>query len=136
MLSAAERQKAAEILLEAEKVKKPALQLSKTFPNIEIEDSYAIQKLVNDAKVKAGSKIVFQMHYTPNGKAQKDRRPSGLAALALQGVENFLDRVAHRCRCVLLAEEDRAAGGGARGKRPAHGGKWPQMTDVTCRHIV
>ena len=58
MLSAAERQKAAEILLEAEKVKKPALQLSKTFPNIEIEDSYAIQKLVNDAKVKAGSKVI------------------------------------------------------------------------------
>lgn len=58
MLSAAERQKAAEILLEAEKIKKPALQLSKTFPNIEIEDSYAIQKLVNDAKVKAGSKVI------------------------------------------------------------------------------
>ena len=33
MLSAAERQKAAEILLDAEKIKKPALQLSKTFPN-------------------------------------------------------------------------------------------------------
>lgn len=58
MLSAAERQKAAEILLDAEKVKKPALQLSKTFPNIEIEDSYAIQGLVNDAKVKAGSKVI------------------------------------------------------------------------------
>ena len=58
MLSAAERQKAAEILLDAEKIKKPALQLSKTFPNIEIEDSYAIQKLVNDAKVKAGSKVI------------------------------------------------------------------------------
>ncbi len=58
MLSAADRQKAAEILLDAEKVKKPALQLSKTFPSIEIEDSYAIQGLVNDAKVRAGSKVI------------------------------------------------------------------------------
>jgi len=58
VLSEAERQKAAEILLEAEKIRKPALQLSKTFPNIEIEDSYAIQSLVNQAKVKAGSKVI------------------------------------------------------------------------------
>lgn len=58
MLSDADRKKAVEILLNAEKEKKPALQLSKTFPTIEIEDSYAIQKLVNDAKVKAGSREI------------------------------------------------------------------------------
>ena len=58
MLSEADRRKAADILLEAEKVRKPALQLSKTFPDITIEDAYAIQSLVNDAKVKAGSKII------------------------------------------------------------------------------
>ena len=29
-------------------------------------------------KVPAGSKLVFQMHYTPNGKAQKDRSSVGL----------------------------------------------------------
>ena len=58
MLSEADRKKGAEILLEAEKIKKPALQLSKTFPDITIEDAYAIQSLVNEAKVKAGSKII------------------------------------------------------------------------------
>jgi 2-oxo-hept-3-ene-1,7-dioate hydratase len=58
VLSEADRKRAAEILLEAEKVKKPALQLSKTFPDITIEDAYAIQGLVNDAKVKAGSKVI------------------------------------------------------------------------------
>ena len=58
MLSDADRKKAVEILLNAEKEKKPALQLSKTFPTIEIEDSYAIQKMVNDAKVKAGSREI------------------------------------------------------------------------------
>jgi len=58
VLSDADRKKAVEILLNAEKEKKPALQLSKTFPTIEIEDSYAIQKLVNDAKVKAGSREI------------------------------------------------------------------------------
>ena len=29
-------------------------------------------------KVPAGSKLVFQMHYTPNGTAQKDRSSIGL----------------------------------------------------------
>ena len=58
MLSEADRKKGAEILLEAEKIKKPALQLSKTFPDITIEDAYAIQSLVNEAKVKAGSKVI------------------------------------------------------------------------------
>ena len=58
MLSEADRRKGAEILLEAEKVRKPALQLSKTFPDITIEDAYAIQSLVNEAKVKAGSKVI------------------------------------------------------------------------------
>ncbi|MCW5770852.1 MAG: 2-oxo-hepta-3-ene-1,7-dioic acid hydratase [Rhodospirillaceae bacterium] len=58
MLSDADRKKGAEILLEAEKVRKPALQLSKTFPDITIEDAYAIQSLVNEAKVAAGSKVI------------------------------------------------------------------------------
>ena len=58
MLSESDRKKAAEILITAEKERKPALQLSKTYPDITIEDAYAIQGLVNDAKVKAGSKII------------------------------------------------------------------------------
>ena len=39
MLSKSERSKAAKILLTAEKERKPALQLSKTFPDITIEDA-------------------------------------------------------------------------------------------------
>ena len=58
MLSESDRKKAADILINAEKERKPALQLSKTYPDITIEDAYAIQGLVNDAKVKAGSKII------------------------------------------------------------------------------
>jgi 2-oxo-hept-3-ene-1,7-dioate hydratase len=42
MLTDKERSQAADILIEAEKTRKPALQLSKTFPNIEVEDAYAI----------------------------------------------------------------------------------------------
>ena len=45
-LSPADRQKAADMLLEAERTKKPVLQLSTQWPNIEIEDSYAIAGLV------------------------------------------------------------------------------------------
>ena len=58
MLSDADRKKAAQILLDAEKQKKAAVQLSTTWPQITIEDAYAIQSLVNEAKVAAGSKII------------------------------------------------------------------------------
>ena len=42
MLSAADRTKAVEILMAAERERKQAVQLSTTFPDIMIEDSYAI----------------------------------------------------------------------------------------------
>jgi 2-oxo-hept-3-ene-1,7-dioate hydratase len=58
VLSESDRKKAAEILINAEKERKPALQLSKTWPDITIEDAYAIQGLVNEAKVKAGSRVI------------------------------------------------------------------------------
>ncbi len=29
-------------------------------------------------RIPAGSKIIFQMHYTPNGKAQKDKSSIGV----------------------------------------------------------
>jgi 2-oxo-hept-3-ene-1,7-dioate hydratase len=58
MLSNADRQKAAGILLAAEKDRQPALQLSKTFPDISIEDAYAIQGEVVRQKVKEGARII------------------------------------------------------------------------------
>ena len=58
MMSDADRSKAAESLIQAEKTKEPVLQLSKTWPGIVIEDSYAIQGLVNEMKVAAGSKVI------------------------------------------------------------------------------
>lgn len=58
MLSEADRQKAVEILLSAEAERKPAVQLSKTFPEIEIEDSYAISAMVVARKVAQGAKLV------------------------------------------------------------------------------
>jgi 2-oxo-hept-3-ene-1,7-dioate hydratase len=58
MMTDKERREAVEILLQAEREKKPALQLSRTYPHIRIEDAYAIQELVNEAKVAAGSRII------------------------------------------------------------------------------
>ncbi len=58
MLSAADRQKAVEILLAAEQERKPAVQLSKTYPDIEIEDSYAISRLVTEHKIKNGARLI------------------------------------------------------------------------------
>ncbi len=58
MLSEADRKKAADLLMSAEKERKPVLQLSKTWPDIQIEDSYAIQAEVIKRKVAAGAKVI------------------------------------------------------------------------------
>ncbi|MBM3557929.1 MAG: 2-oxo-hepta-3-ene-1,7-dioate hydratase [Alphaproteobacteria bacterium] len=57
MMTPQERAEAARQLLEAERTRKPVVQLSKTFPHITIEDAYAIQNLVTEAKIKAGGKV-------------------------------------------------------------------------------
>jgi len=58
MLSDADRKKAAQILLTAEKERKQATQLSITWPDITIEDSYAIQNLVQKQKMAEGRKLI------------------------------------------------------------------------------
>ena len=58
MMSDADRKKAAASLLQAERERKPIVQLSKTWPEITIDDAYAIQGLVNQAKVAAGAKVI------------------------------------------------------------------------------
>src|SRR5450631_3225570 len=58
MLSDADRKKAADILMAAQKERKQAVQLSVTFPNIVIEDSYAITTLVANRKIAAGAKLI------------------------------------------------------------------------------
>ncbi|MGB3045094.1 MAG: 2-oxo-hepta-3-ene-1,7-dioic acid hydratase [Xanthobacteraceae bacterium] len=58
MLTDQERAKAADILMEAERTRVQAVQLSKTFPNIEIEDSYAIQSEITRRKIVGGRKLL------------------------------------------------------------------------------
>src|SRR5438552_16924555 len=58
MLSDADRRKAADILADAEKTRKQAVQLSTTWPNIAIEDSYAISTEVANRKIAAGAKLI------------------------------------------------------------------------------
>ena len=58
MLSESDRKKAAQLLITAEAERKPILQLSKTWPNITIEDAYAIQAEVVRHKVSQGAKVV------------------------------------------------------------------------------
>ena len=50
MLSEADRKKAADILMDAEKERKQAAQLSTTWPDITIEDAYAISTEVAQAQ--------------------------------------------------------------------------------------
>jgi 2-oxo-hept-3-ene-1,7-dioate hydratase len=58
MMSQAERRKAADILLAAEKERKQAVQLSKTWPDITIEDAYAISTEVAEQKIEAGARLI------------------------------------------------------------------------------
>lgn len=58
MLTDQERSRAADILLEAERTKVQAVQLSIQFPHIEVADSYAIQSEVTRRKVSAGRRVI------------------------------------------------------------------------------
>ena len=58
MLSDSDRNKAADILMEAHKTKKQAVQLSTTYPGITIEDAYSISTLVHKRQIAAGRKLV------------------------------------------------------------------------------
>jgi 2-oxo-hept-3-ene-1,7-dioate hydratase len=58
MMSQADRRKAADILLAAEKERKQAVPLSQTWPAITIEDAYAISTEVMERKIDAGAKLI------------------------------------------------------------------------------
>lgn len=58
MLTEEERRRGAEDLLRAERERKPIPQLSRTFPNIAIEDAYRIQDLWAEARLAAGARMV------------------------------------------------------------------------------
>jgi len=58
MMSEADRRKAADILMSAEKARKQAVQLSKTWPGIAMEDAYAISTEVANRKIAAGAKLL------------------------------------------------------------------------------
>jgi 2-oxo-hept-3-ene-1,7-dioate hydratase len=58
MLSESDRKHAAQLLITAEAERTPVTQLSKTWPDITIEDAYAIQNEVIRHKIAAGAKVI------------------------------------------------------------------------------
>jgi 2-oxo-hept-3-ene-1,7-dioate hydratase len=58
MMSEIDRNKAADILLAAEKARKQAVQLSNTWPDITMEDAYAISTEVANRKIASGAKLI------------------------------------------------------------------------------
>ena len=58
MISQTERRQAADALLEAGRTRQPIRQVSQTWPAMDIEDAYAVQKLWADSKVAQGARIV------------------------------------------------------------------------------
>lgn len=58
MMTDADRRKAASDLLAAEATRTPMVQLSKTWPDIDLDDAYAVQDLLIKRKVEAGAKVI------------------------------------------------------------------------------
>jgi 2-oxo-hept-3-ene-1,7-dioate hydratase len=58
MLSEADRKKAADILISAEKERRQAVQLSNTWPDITLDDSYGISREVAKRKMAGGAKLI------------------------------------------------------------------------------
>lgn len=58
MMTEADRNKAADILMAAEKERKQAVQLTKTWPDIALDDAYAISTEVANRKIAAGAKLI------------------------------------------------------------------------------
>src|ERR1700680_1923052 len=58
MLSDSDRKRAADILMAAAKERKQAVQLSKTWPDITIEDAYAISTEVATRRIAAGARLI------------------------------------------------------------------------------
>ena len=58
MLSESDRVRACELLLQAERDRKPMQQLSALWPEIGFEDAYAIQTLVQQRKLGAGRRLI------------------------------------------------------------------------------
>jgi 2-oxo-hept-3-ene-1,7-dioate hydratase len=58
MLSVSDRKKAADILMAAEKERRQAPQLTKTWPELTMEDAYAISTEVANRKIAAGAKLI------------------------------------------------------------------------------
>ena len=58
MMSKEDRGKAADILIQAEKERKQAVQLTKTWPDITMEDAYAISTEVANRKIAGGAKLI------------------------------------------------------------------------------
>ena len=58
MLTEEQRASAVKMLRDAQTSKVPCVQLSKTFPEIEIGDSYAISSMLADERIATGTKVV------------------------------------------------------------------------------
>jgi 2-oxo-hept-3-ene-1,7-dioate hydratase len=58
MLSKPDRKKAAQSMLQAEREAKPVIQLTTTYPDITIEDAYAVQSEVIATKLAAGRRVL------------------------------------------------------------------------------
>ena len=102
MLSEADRNKAADILMEAHKTRKQATQLSTTYPGITIEDAYAISTMRAQAPDRGGREAdrpQGRAHLEGDAALVEDRR----AGLRLPARRHDHRRTAPRCSTPTIA---------------------------------
>src|SRR5215471_10594260 len=58
MLTAGQRREAAEAILRAEQTRVPTPQLSRLYPDMTIEDAYAVQQIWAEARIAKGARVV------------------------------------------------------------------------------
>lgn len=57
MLTPEQRRAAAQSLIDAERAAKPVAQLAKTYPGLDIDDAYAIQRQIIEVRIAAGARL-------------------------------------------------------------------------------
>ena len=110
MLSEADRRKAADILMAAQKDRKQATQLHVTFPDITIEDSYAISTEVAKRKIAAGRRLIgYKVGLTDVLRATE---------YVIPAIEIVDARIQDQRKIVDTVADNGAAAGIAMGGRP------------------
>ena len=97
MLTDAQRQAAADVLLQAERTRVPCVQPSRQWPGMDLEDAYDVQRRWAEARIAQGARIVGRKI----GQRCGDVPLSTLNQQPLRLQTHFHRRITERCKCTI-----------------------------------